>query len=381
MKIGITCYPVPGGSGVVATELGMELQKRGHQVHFISYSLPFRLQRYEENVFFHEVDVSDYPLFKYPPYTLTLASKMVEVASLWKLDILHVHYAIPHAICAYLAKKMLGEKSPKIITTLHGTDITLVGSNKSFYPAVKFSVEQSDGVTAVSTYLLRKTKEDFQTKKEIEVIYNFIDTERFKPEPNPKNPSFVQQKNRYAPQQEKILMHISNFRPVKRVDDVIKTFNLIQREIPSVLVLIGEGPDLSKAVELSKSLHLDKKVFFLGNQDHVESLLPLADLFLLPSQLESFGLVALEALSCGVPVIGIKAGGLPELIDDGNCGFLAELGDFEWMAQKGLELLSDEEKLEEFKINARKKAVENFDSDLVVPLYERYYQKILNERS
>jgi len=381
MKIGITCYPVPGGSGVVASELGTELQKRGHQVHFISYSLPFRLQRYEENVFFHEVDVSDYPLFKYPPYTLTLASKMVEVASLWKLDILHVHYAIPHAICAYLAKKMLGEKSPKIITTLHGTDITLVGSNKSFYPAVKFSVEQSDGVTAVSEYLRSKTNEEFKIKKEIEVIYNFIDTRRFTPEPNPENAYFVEQKRRYALQQEKILMHISNFRPVKRVDDVIKTFKLIQKEIPSVLVLIGEGPDLSKAVELSKSLRLDKKVFFLGNQDHVESLLPLADLFLLPSQLESFGLVALEALSCGVPVIGIKAGGLPELIDDDNCGYLAKLGDFEWMAQKGLELLDNEEKLKNFKINARKKAVENFDSNLIIPLYERYYQQVLGERS
>jgi N-acetyl-alpha-D-glucosaminyl L-malate synthase BshA len=304
---------------------------------------------------------------------------MVEVASFWKLDILHVHYAIPHAVCAYLAKKILGEKSPKIVTTLHGTDITLVGSNKSFYPTVKFSIEQSDGVTAVSTYLMKKTKEDFQIKKEIEVIYNFIDTGKFKPETEPKSSLYLKQRKRYAPNNEKVLMHISNFRPVKRVDDVIKTFNLIQKEIPAVLVLIGEGPDLSKALELSKSLGLKEKVFFLGNQSHVENLLPLSDLFLLPSHFESFGLVALEALSCGVPVIGIKTGGLPEVVDDGKCGFLAELGDYNWMAQRGLEILKNEDKLKDFKINARKKAVENFDSQLIIPQYEEYYNNILGE--
>ena len=372
MRIGITCYPVPGGSGVVATELGIELKKRGHQVHFISYSLPFRLQKYEEDLFFHEVEVSNYPLFKYPPYTLSLASKMAEVASLWKLDILHVHYAIPHATCAFLAKQIIPSPAPKIITTLHGTDITLVGNDKSFFEITKFSIAQSDGITAVSSYLSERTKREFGIEKDIEVIPNFVDCKRFKP-------GDFSCKKQFASADEKVLMHISNFRPVKRIGDVIKVFDLIQKEIPAVLLLIGEGPDLPLAIELTNNLNLKDKVIFLGSQDFVENLLPVADLFLLPSQNESFGLVALEALSCGVPVIATNTGGLPEVVENEKCGYLANLGDVEFMAEKGIELLKDENKLGKFKECARKTALEKFDSQIIVPWYENFYKKILEK--
>jgi N-acetyl-alpha-D-glucosaminyl L-malate synthase BshA len=297
---------------------------------------------------------------------------MAEVASLWKLDILHVHYAIPHATCAFLAKQIIRGNAPKIVTTLHGTDITLVGNDKSFFEITKFSIEQSEGITAVSQYLSERTKKEFVIGKDIGVIPNFVDAEKFKP-----GDSIG--KKKFAPQNQKILMHISNFRPVKRIGDVIKVFDLIQKEIPAVLIMIGEGPDLPWAVELTQELNLKDKVIFLGTQDFVENLLPLADLFLLPSQNESFGLVALEALSCGVPVIATNTGGLPEVVENGKCGYLADLGDVEFMAEKGIGLLRDQDKFLKFKDCARKTAKEKFDCQIIVPLYEKFYKMILEK--
>lgn len=357
---------------MVATELGIKLAQKGHQVHFIAYSTPFRLPHYQENLFFHQVEVSNYPLFKYPPYTLTLATKMAEVSALWALDILHVHYAIPHATGAYLAKKILNKDKPKVITTLHGTDITLVGNDKSFFNITKFSIEESDGVTAVSEFLRRKTKEEFELDKEIEVIPNFVETMKFDPLKPPSK------RERFAQKEEKILMHMSNFRPVKRVEDVIRVFYLVNQKFPSKLMLVGEGPESSKALSLVQKLKIADRTIFLGEQCGVENIVCLADLFLLPSNSESFGLAALEAMSCGVPVIGTKTGGLPEVVIDGETGYLSNLGDVDFMAKKAIELLVDENKLNSFKQNARKAAVEKFDSDLIVPLYERYYQRVAN---
>jgi len=375
MRIGVTCYPVPGGSGVVATELGIELAKRGHQVHFITYSPPFRLQKFIENLYYHQVEVSNYPLFKFPPYTLSLACKMAEIAELWSLDLLHAHYAIPHATAAFLAKSILKEHSPKVITTLHGTDITLVGADQSFRGITKFSIEESDGVTTVSEFLKKRTRDEFGLKNEIEMIPNFVDTERFVPRQD------KVRRRQFAREDERILMHISNFRPVKRVEDIIKIFHLIDKKLSSKLVLIGDGPDLSKALSLSRDFGIEDKVISLGGQDYVENLLPLADLFLLPSDQESFGLVALEAMSCGVPVIATKTGGLPEVVIDGENGFLGPLGNVGFMADKGIELLSDENRLNKFRENCRKRAVEKFDSKLIVPKYEKYYEKVIGDRS
>jgi len=372
MKIGITCYPVAGGSGVIATELGLELAKRGHQVHFIAYSLPFRLQKFQENLFFHEVEVSHYPLFKYPPYTLNLAAKMAEVASKWDLDILHVHYAVPHATCAFLAKSILGENAPKIVTTLHGTDITLVGSEKSFFQITKFSIEASDAVTAVSQYLTEVTKKEFGIENHIECLYNFVDTSKFDPDKP------LCEREKFATKGEKVLLHMSNFRPLKRVEDVIKVFSLVRSKIPCKLLLIGDGPKLSETLILVNQLKLESDTIFLGQQEWVENLLCLADLFLLPSDTESFGLAALEALSSGVPVIGTDLGGLPEVVENGKSGYLLPLGDVEGMAKKALELLEDSDKLKQFKQNARQRAVRSFDSQLVIPKYEQFYQKVLN---
>jgi N-acetyl-alpha-D-glucosaminyl L-malate synthase BshA len=374
MNIGITCYPVLGGSGVVATELGIKLAQRGHQVHFIAYSMPFRLPHYLENLFFHQVEVSGYPLFKYPPYTLTLATKMAEVSALWSLDILHVHYAIPHATAAYLAKRILKKDNPKVITTLHGTDITLVGNDKSFFHITKFSIEESDGVTAVSEFLKKKTKEEFVLDREIEVIPNFVETKKFDLSKS------SSQRDRFAHKDEKILMHMSNFRPVKRIDDVIRVFYLVNQKIPSKLILVGDGPESSKALSLVQKLKVAERTIFLGEQSAVENIISMADLFLLPSDSESFGLAALEAMSCGVPVIGTNTGGLPEVVINGETGYLTNLGDVDFMAKKGVELLADEGKLNRFKQNARKVAVEKFDSDLIMPLYERYYHRILDSK-
>jgi len=371
-KIGITCYPVPGGSGVIASELGLQLARRGHQVHFISYSLPFRLPQYQENLFFHEVEITNYPLFKYPPYTLTLASKMAEISSDWNLDILHVHYAIPHAICAFLAKSMLGDNAPKIITTLHGTDITLVGQEKSFYKITKFGIEASDAVTAVSKYLSETTRKEFGINKPIHCLSNFVDTGRFRPD----NPAC--EKEKLASHGEKILVHMSNFRPVKRVEDVIKIFAEVKQKVPAKLLLIGEGPQLDSALSLARRLCVRKDIVLLGQQEFVENLLCLGDLFLLPSDTESFGLGALEALSSGVPVIGTNLGGLPEVVQNGECGYLLPLGDIAGMAGKALELLKNENKLSEFRRKARQRAVENFEASKIVPEYEKLYYQLLN---
>jgi N-acetyl-alpha-D-glucosaminyl L-malate synthase BshA len=374
MKIGITCYPTYGGSGVVATELGKELAANGHQVHFISYAMPHRLNQFYENIFFHEVEFSNYPLFEHSLYTLALASKMIEVVEYEKLDLMHVHYAIPHAASAYLAKQIIKKNKSdiKIITTLHGTDITLVGLEPHFLPLVKFSIEESDGVTAVSRFLKEKTLTNYNIEKDIEVIYNFIDIDIYK---NVENESF---KKFVAPNGEKILMHTSNFRPVKRVADTIKILAKVKKEIPAKLVLIGDGPDRSDCERLARELDLHKDVFFLGKQDGLAELLSVADVFLMPSQSESFGLSALEAMACGIPVVSSSVGGLPELIVHNEVGFIAEIGDIDRMAKYTVDLLSNEKKYNIFSRNARDRAVKHFDRKLILPQYIKHYEKVLN---
>ncbi len=372
MKIGITCYPTYGGSGVIATELGKELALRGHEVHFISYALPFRLSHYVENIVFHEVEISTYPLFEFPLYSLSLASKMVEVAEFEKLDLLHVHYAIPHATSAYLAKEMMSKnRDLKIFTTLHGTDITLVGLEPSFLPLVKFSIEKSDGVTTVSRFLKEKTITNYSIEADIRVIPNFVDTDLFKPESNGEFRKAI------APNGEKILVHTSNFRPVKRVPDTIRIFEKVQKEIPSKLILVGDGPDRSECERLSRQLDLCDTVKFLGKQEGLVEILSSSDLFLIPSQSESFGLAALEAMACGLPVVSSSVGGLPELVKHNETGFIAEIGDVDRMAKYALELLSNDKKYKLFSENSRQRAVNKFDKSIVVPLYEEYYEQIL----
>jgi N-acetyl-alpha-D-glucosaminyl L-malate synthase BshA len=372
MKIGITCYPTYGGSGVIATELGKELALRGHEVHFISYALPFRLSHYIENIVFHEVEISNYPLFEFPLYSLSLASKMVEVAEFEKLDLLHVHYAIPHATSAYLAKEMMRKnRDLKIFTTLHGTDITLVGLEPSFLPLVKFSIEKSDGVTAVSRFLKEKTLTNYSCETEIQVIPNFVDTDLFKPHEN------GEFRNAIAPHGEKLLVHTSNFRTVKRVPDTIRVFEKVQKEIPSKLILVGDGPDRSECERICRQLELCDKVKFLGKQDGLVEILSSSDLFLIPSQSESFGLAALEAMACGLPVISSSVGGLPELVKHNETGFIAEIGDVDRMAKYALELLTNEKKYKLFSENSRQRAVNKFDKSKVIPLYEEYYEHIL----
>jgi N-acetyl-alpha-D-glucosaminyl L-malate synthase BshA len=372
MKIGITCYPTYGGSGVVATELGKELALRGHEVHFISYALPFRLNEFIERIYFHEVEMSNYPLFEFPLYSLALASKMVEVVRYEHLDLLHVHYAIPHATSAYLAKQMLREfKNLKIITTLHGTDITLVGLEPSFLPLVKFSIEESDGVTAVSRFLKEKTLTNYDIEKDIEVIPNFVDTELFKPN------GHIGFRHHIAPNGEKILVHISNFRQVKRVPDTIRMFEKVVKEIPSKLVLVGDGPDRSECERLCRKLGICDHVRFLGKQERLVDILTSCDLFLIPSQSESFGLAALEAMACGLPVISSSVGGLPELVKHNESGFISEIGDIDRMARYAVDLLTNERKYELFSENSRRRAM-TFDKAAVVPMYEKYYEKILN---
>ncbi|MBU0559269.1 MAG: N-acetyl-alpha-D-glucosaminyl L-malate synthase BshA [Bacteroidetes bacterium] len=376
MKIGITCYPTYGGSGVVATELGKVLASKGHQIHFISYALPRRLNQFVENIFYHEVEMSSYPLFEHSLYSLALTSKMVEVVQYEKLDLLHVHYAIPHATSAFLAKEILKSNGIdiKIITTLHGTDITLVGLEPSFLPLVKFSIEQSDGVTAVSRFLKEKTITNYGIDKQIEVIHNFIDTKLYKPTPN------KQFKEHVAPKGEKILVHTSNFRQVKRVQDAIRVLELVKREMPAKLMLIGDGPDRSECERLSRELNLADDVLFLGKQDGIEEILNASDLFLMPSQSESFGLSALEAMSCGIPVVSTSVGGLPELIQHNESGYIAEIGDVERMAKYSIELLSHKKKYKAFSENSRKRSVELFEKNIIVPQYEAYYEKILSQK-
>lgn len=372
MKIAMICYPTHGGSGVVATELGLELAQRGHQVHFISYSSPFRLRGFQQNVYYHEVDVTAYPLFKYPPYDLSLATKIMEVTKEYSLDIIHAHYAIPHAISAYLARQMMGTSVPKIVTTLHGTDITLVGKDATFFEAVKFSIEESDGVTAVSNYLAKKTCDEFATSKKIRTIYNFVDTERFSGVVT--NCSVKQ----FAPNNEKLLMHTSNFRPVKHLTDTIRLLALVRKHIPARLILVGEGPDRQASHDLAQELGVLDDVLYLGTQDYIENLLGCADLFLIPSGEESFGLAALEAMSCKTPVIGSNIGGLPEVIDNNVNGFLHPLGDVDGMANSALELLTNDGLMQSFREQARLKAEQVFAAEKIVPLYEEFYQEILN---
>src|SRR5580658_8481687 len=378
MRIGITCYPTYGGSGVVATELGIELAALGHQVHFISYSQPFRLTGRDDGIFYHEVPVSSYPLFEFPPYDLALASRMAEVAELYELDLLHVHYAIPHSVSALLARQMLAERGRRLpfVTTLHGTDITLVGLDRSYLPITRHGIQQSDGVTSISDYLKKKTLEDFNVTRPIETITNFVNCDVYAPLNDESRRQDA--RKRFAPHGKAIMMHLSNFRPVKRVLDAIRIFAGVAREIPAQLVLIGDGPDRSAAEWLAHDLGINCQVHFLGKQERVNELLPLADLLLMPSQLESFGLAALEGMACKVPCIATRVGGVPELIDDGETGLLYEVGDVAAMAQGALSLLSSPARLEAMREAARKTAQKRFCASLVVPQYVKFYEHVLN---
>ncbi len=377
MRIGITCYPTYGGSGVVATELGIELAALGHQVHFISYSQPFRLNGRDDGIFYHEVPVSNYPLFEFPPYDLALASRMAEVAEYYSLDLLHVHYAIPHSVSALLARQMLATRGRRLpfITTLHGTDITLVGLDRSYLPITRYAIQESDGVTSISDYLREKTIADFEVTRPIETITNFVNCDVYTPITD--EAQRAEARKRFARPGESILMHLSNFRPVKRITDVVKVFASVAREVPAQLLLIGDGPDRSSAEWLAHELGIHARVHFLGKQEHVSDLLALADLFLLPSQLESFGLAALEAMACKVPSIATCVGGIPELISDGVTGLLYPVGDVDAMAAGALKLLSDPPRLLAMREAARKDAKKRFCSNLVVPHYIRYYEQVL----
>jgi N-acetyl-alpha-D-glucosaminyl L-malate synthase BshA len=371
LKIGIACYPTHGGSGVVASELAIGLAEKGHEIHIISYATPFRLGSFYENIYVHEVEVSSYPLFRYPPYALSLATKLVDVTREYHLDLVHSHYAIPHAASAYLAKKILGDQQLRTITTLHGTDITLVGLDSSFYQVSKFAIEESDGVTAVSEYLRKRTIEEFDIRREIRVIYNFVDTERYRPDAER---CF---RGHFAPEGEKILMHASNFRPVKRPGDAVRLLARLRERIPAKLILVGEGPERLFVQQLVKELKLTGHVHFLGQQDYLEQLMACADLFVLPSEQESFGLVALEAHACGVPVIGTRVGGMPELVRDGETGFLVPVGEIGAMVDKAALLLSDEEMLRSFRLRARALAIEHFRREAIIPQYEALYREVL----
>jgi N-acetyl-alpha-D-glucosaminyl L-malate synthase BshA len=374
MKIGIVCYPTFGGSGVVATELGLGLADKGHDVHFITYKRPVRLTAFHANVYFHEVTAMEYPLFEYTPYETSLASKLVDVIRFEKLDILHVHYAIPHAAVAYMSKQILRSKGINIpiVTTLHGTDITLVGNDSSFAPVAEFSINESDGVTSVSEQLKRETLQTFQIKKEIKVIYNFIDFSRFR---KTNKDHF---RKAIAPEGEKILVHISNFRKVKRVEDVIQIFAIVKKRIKSKLLLIGDGPERKNMEDLCRHLNLCDEIRFLGKQEAVEELLAIADLFILPSETESFGLAALEAMACEVPVISSNAGGIPEVNIDGVTGYMCPIGDVNGMAQRCIELLNDEESLNMFRRNAFLQA-KRFDISAILPQYENFYNEIIEK--
>ena len=373
INIGIVCYPTFGGSGVVATELGKALAKEGHRVHFITYSQPTRLDFLNENLFYHEVEFRSYPLFEYPPYELALASKMVSVAKNEKLDLLHVHYAIPHASAAYMAKQILKSEGITIpvVTTLHGTDITLVGKDPSYEPVVTFSINQSDGVTAVSEDLRRETYEHFKIDIDIDVIPNFIDLEKFKKQ---KKDHF---KQAICPNGEALVVHTSNFRKVKRIPDVIYIFANIHKEIPAKLLMIGDGPERARAEAQSKELGIENDVRFLGKLEAIEEVLSVADLFLMPSEKESFGLAALEAMACEVPLISSNAGGLPELNVQGITGFMSDVGNVEDMSRKALFVL-DKKNLPTFKENALKRAQE-FDIANILPLYERVYERVIEK--
>lgn len=373
LKIAITCYPVPGGSGILATELGAKLAERGHEVHFISSSLPYRLDRFGVELFFHEVETPNYPLFKYPPYTLSLASKMIEVSQQFGLDILHAHYAVPHATAAYLAKQAMGKGAPKTVCTLHGTDITLVGSDRSFYEITRFSIDAVDGVTSVSDFLRNKTIEVFGTQRHIEVIRNFVDTSRFFPRTEDECHC------RFAPKGEKLVAHLSNFRPVKNVTGVVEMFAKLRQKMPAKLLMIGDGPDTAGAYSLAKTRGVEGDVKFLGNREDVDQILCAADAFLLPSNYEAFGLAALEAMACGVPVVASRVGGVPELVQDGINGFLVAPDDYDAGAERLYQILSDEKVAKRLREAGLKSVRDNFTADAVVPLYEQFYESVLGE--
>lgn len=373
MKIGITCYPTYGGSGAVATELGLALAERGHEIHFVTYDQPFRLAGFRERVFFHEVEMADYPLFEHPPYALALAVALHDTARREELDLVHMHYAIPHAASAYLAKQMLVKERPlKIVTTLHGTDITLVGLHPSFHAITRFSILESDGLTAVSEYLKEETVRDFSVPEDrIEVIPNFIDPARWTPDREPCH------RAKLAPAGEKIVMHVSNFRPVKRTEDVVEVFSRIGPDVPCRLVFVGDGPSRPRAAQRAKDLGVADRVTFLGKHASVEELLSCADLFLLPSETESFGLAALEAMACGTPVVASRTGGVPEVVTDGESGFLFDIGAVDEMAAAATRLLSDADLHERMSATARRLATERFSVHTVVPKYEAYYERVL----
>jgi len=373
MKIGITCYPTYGGSGAVATELGLELAQRGHEVHFISYAQPFRLDHFRKRVFFHEVEMEDYPLFEHPPYSLALAVALHDTARKHELDLVHVHYAIPHATSAWIAHEMLEEERDlKIVTTLHGTDITLVGLHPSFHAITRFSILRSHGLTAVSKFLKRETVRDFTVPEErVEVIPNFIDIAVYRPGLVPSHRATLAQEG------EKIVMHISNFRAVKRAEDVVSVFAKLTATQPSRLVLVGDGPERPRVLMRAEELGVRDRVMFLGKHTSVHEVLSCADLFLLPSASESFGLVALEAMACGAPVVASNVGGLPEVIEHGTSGYMFDVGDIDAMAEAGLRIMGDDEHWRSLSEAGRALAEERFSSERVVPQYERYYEQVL----
>ena len=364
MRIGITCYPTYGGSGIVATELGLELASRGHEVHFITYANPIRLDPDLPRIYYHEVEVSNYPLFQYPPYCLALASRMAEVADVYSLDLLHVHYAIPHSIAALLARQML-EKTRRLpfVTTLHGTDITLVGVDRSYFPITKFSIEQSDGVTSISEHLRGQTVEVFGVQNEIRVINNFVNLEIYHPAPK-------------KPGTPPTLIHVSNFRPVKRVFDCVRVLAEVRKHVDARLWMVGDGPDRGPAETLSRELNVHRHVQFLGKQNHVERLLQQADVLLMPSEMESFGLAALEAMACGLPAVATRVGGVPELVTDGVDGYLEAVGDTAAQATRAVSLLADRNKYDRFSQAAHRTAVERFSTTRIIPMYERYYEDV-----
>lgn len=382
MRIGITCYPTYGGSGVVATELGIELAQRDHEVHFISYSQPIRLNDGLPNIHFHEVEVSRYPLFEYPPYDLALASRMAEVADIYELDLLHVHYAIPHSVSAMLARQMLAcdharkRRHLPYVTTLHGTDITLVGVDHSYLPITRFSIEQSDGVTSISQYLKQKTFDEFAISHPIEVIHNFVNCDLYR-----RDTKFMGLRREYAKDDERILVHLSNFRPVKRVTDVIEIFDLVQKKIPSKLLMIGDGPERSRAEWLAMSKGIHERVLFLGKQDRIHEKLAFADVMLMPSDLESFGLAALEAMACEVVPVATRVGGVPEVIDHGVTGYMAPVGAIAEMAGYAIDVLGDEAKLRAMGKRARQEAQKRFCSTKIISQYEEFYRAVLGRDS
>jgi N-acetyl-alpha-D-glucosaminyl L-malate synthase BshA len=373
VNIGITCYPTVGGSGAVATELGKQLARRGHSVHFVSYRLPFRLDELTGNIYFHEVDITSYSLFEYPPHELALAAKMAEVSRENRLDVLHVHYAIPHAIAGFLAQQMLGKDAPKLVTTLHGTDITLVGQDRSFFEITRFGILRSDGVSAVSDFLKKMTVDEFDVDRRIDVIHNFVDFSLYE------RRATARERAAFAPGGEKVLLHVSNFRPVKRVLDVVRILERVVREVPAVLLMVGEGPERASAQALARRLGVHDRVKFLGRHDRIEEIMSLADVFLLPSELESFGLSALEAMAAGVPVVGSDAGGLPEVVKHAETGFLLPVGDIEGMAARTIEILKDDEHRRCLGQAARARAASLFNADRIVTQYERLYERTLGQ--